>query len=75
MKVKINISFHDINDFGVNYAVGEIVDFDEQRAIKLLSLGYVAKVEEAKEEEPEMVAEDAPVEADDKPKTAKKKRR
>lgn len=48
VKVKVNTTFHDKNNFGVVYAAGQVFDFEDSRAGELMELGLVEKFKEEK---------------------------
>ena len=44
MKISIIKEFHDIEDFSNIFKVGDVVEFDEERALSILELGLGIKV-------------------------------
>lgn len=57
MRLKIKSPFRDINNFAKAYAVGDVVDFAEDRAKVILSRGLAEAVVEAQPKADAAVAE------------------
>ena len=70
MKVKVNYVFFDITNPARKFNPGEVVDFDEERAERIISLGLGEK-EEAPKEADVPKKEEAPKEAVKKPRKKK----
>lgn len=44
MKIKVKRAFLDKNDLSHRYNVGEVIDFDKERALHIISIGFGVEV-------------------------------
>lgn len=51
MKVRITYAFHDKDRFEVVYPVGEVVEFENERAKRLIALGYAEAVKRSRKQD------------------------